>query len=70
MSTQQLLEIVKRRGLQIVLVDGRPVLRGERNAATPRLLAVLKRHRERIVDLLAPKLNLFTGDDGTDGPYR
>lgn len=56
MSTEQLLKIVKERGLRIEIKDGRPVLirKAGDPALTDRLLAVLKRHRERIVTMLTP----------------
>jgi hypothetical protein len=54
MSTEKLLEIVKARGLRIVLKDDRPVL--EKAAGKPevtsRLLSVLAFHRERIIEKL------------------
>lgn len=55
MSTNELLEIVKNRGLKIVLVDGRPILKrpGDNDAVTDKLLNVLKLHRERIISMLA-----------------
>ena len=51
MTTQKLLEIVHERGLKIELRDGRPVLirNGNNDAVTDKLLAVLKIHRERII---------------------
>lgn len=54
MSTQQVLEIVKARGMSVILKDGQPVLRtnGKNDAATDRLFAVLKWHRDRIIELL------------------
>lgn len=55
MSTEQLLKIVKDRGLSIAIKEGRPVLVNAANnpAVTDKLLAVLKRHRDRIIDLLS-----------------
>lgn len=55
MSTKELLEIVKRRGLRIVVEDGRPILKRPQGnqGVTDRLLAVLKRHKDRIVELLS-----------------
>ena len=66
MSTRELLNIVEKRGLRIVLKDGRPVLEGAaaNPAVTGKLLAVLKIHRERIVSLLD------RGAPGTAGPRR
>jgi len=57
MTTQQLLQIVKDRGLTIALKDGRPVLeRAKGNAnVNDALLAVLKWHRERIIEVLSRK---------------
>lgn len=52
MSTQEVLKIVEARGLSIVLDNGRPVIKRARDnhgAITDKLLAVLKRHRERII---------------------
>lgn len=63
MTTQQVLEIVKKRGLKIVITDGRPVLKrpAGNDAVTDKLLAVLKRHRERIVSLLSPHGDAWEG---------
>jgi hypothetical protein len=53
MSTSELLDIVRKRGLRIVLENGRPVLkRANREQVTDSLLAVLKVHRERIIKML------------------
>jgi len=53
MSTRQVLDIVKARGLRIDLVDGRPVIRcTDRTAVTDALLSVLKIHREKIIEAL------------------
>lgn len=54
MTTPEVLEIVKARGLQVVLSEGRPVLRrpNGNDGVTDALLAVLKRHRERIIEHL------------------
>ena len=53
MSTSELLDIVRKRGLRIVLENGRPVLkRANREQVTDNLLAVLKVHRERIIKML------------------
>jgi hypothetical protein len=56
MSTKELLEIVKSRGLRIVLRDGRPVLEGASGnpAVTDKLLSALRFHRERIIEILKP----------------
>jgi hypothetical protein len=54
-STQEVMSVVKGRGLSVTLVDGRPVLRcpeSSRAEITDALLAVLKRHREKIINLL------------------
>jgi hypothetical protein len=61
-TTEQLLAIVERRGLKIILVQGRPVLtRPHGNkGVTDNLPRVLKRHRERIIEKLSSKpTNLF-----------
>jgi hypothetical protein len=55
MSTQQLLAIVKERGLRIEIKDGQPILKrpdGNQNV-TDGLLKVLKFHRERIIQELS-----------------
>ena len=53
MSTSELLDIVRKRGLRIVLENGKPVLkRANREQVTDNLLAVLKVHRERIIKML------------------
>jgi hypothetical protein len=57
MTTKKLLEIVKDRGLEIVIRDGRPVLHKPKDigkeAVTDELLSVLKIHRERIIQHLS-----------------
>lgn len=55
MTTKELLEIVKRRGLSIVLHEGRPILQRplENDKVTDKLLSVLKIHRERIIQELS-----------------
>lgn len=55
MNTKQLLKIVEDRGLQIVLKEGRPVITKPlgSTALTDKLLAVLKVHRERIIEFLS-----------------
>jgi hypothetical protein len=54
MTTDQVLGIVKERGLKIELRDDRPVLVGAANnrEVTDKLLAVLKVHREWIIERL------------------
>lgn len=54
MSTREVLAIVEALGLRIVLQDGRPVLKRPdgNDGVTDNLLAVLKRHRERIIEHL------------------
>lgn len=54
MTTKELLAICKRRGLSITVKDGQPVIVAptDRSAVTDKLLAVLKRHRERIIETL------------------
>lgn len=55
MNTEKVLAIVKDRGLKVFLADdGRPVLarNGHGEAVTDALLAVLKRHREKIIEHL------------------
>jgi hypothetical protein len=55
-STHELMNIVQARGLSIVLDNGRPVIKRARDnhgAITDKLLAVLKRHRERIIAILS-----------------
>jgi hypothetical protein len=53
MTTRELLIIVERRGMRVVVEDGRPILlrQGSKDGVTDRLLAVLKRHREKIIAL-------------------
>lgn len=57
MSTQEVLEIVRKRGLSIYIKDGQPVLKtnGKSGEATPELLNVLTLHRERIIEAMTPK---------------
>ncbi len=57
MTTTEVMMIVKDRGLDIVLREGRPILIGRPPAVTDALLSVLKIHRERIIALLKPKEN-------------
>jgi hypothetical protein len=54
MSTQEVLRIVKDRGLSINLKDGQPLLCRPQGsvAVTDSLLSVLKIHRQRIIDIL------------------
>lgn len=52
MTTEELLEEVRARGLKVVLADGEPRLRGDRSRLSPTLLAVLKWHRPAIVERL------------------
>ena len=65
MSTQQLMEIVNKRGLRIELKDGGPVIvcGDGRREVTDALLAVLKFHREKIIDML--KENDMVNGNGT-----
>ncbi len=55
MSTQELMSIVKDRGLDITLKDGQPILQRPNGNAnvTDELMRVLKHHRDRIVALLS-----------------
>ena len=64
MSTEQVLDIVKRRGMEVALEDGRPVLKrnGSKDGVTAALLAVLTRHRDRIIQLLTRQRGLFPED--------
>ena len=55
MTTRELLEIVKSRGMEIYIKDGNPLLRRNGNPATEKLMAVLKRHRERIIEMVKDK---------------
>lgn len=55
MSTKELLSIVERRGLKVMLRDGRPYLvpgAGSKEV-TDKLLAVLKIHRDQIIRTLS-----------------
>jgi hypothetical protein len=54
-TTTELLKIVEGRGLSIRIENGRPLLRrtGSPGAVTDKLLAVLKLHRDRIIELLS-----------------
>src|SRR4051794_24237528 len=49
MTTAEVLSIVKARGLRVEIKEGRPILCGKKEELTPALLAVLKRHREKIL---------------------
>lgn len=57
MSTKELLEIVKNRGLDVKLQNGEPVLvRPAGNKyVTDKLLAALKIHRQWIIEILMKK---------------
>lgn len=56
MTTNELLEIAKKRGLKIIVKEGRPmIVNPPSGAVTDRLLAVLKIHREKIIAMLSPK---------------
>ncbi len=52
MTTQELLQIVTNRGLRLSLKDGGPVISGAKEEITGPLLLCLKRHRERIIEIL------------------
>ena len=53
MTTKEVLEILKARGIRVVLEDGRPVLKSPpAGSVTPELLAVLKFHRQWIIEML------------------
>lgn len=56
MTTEDVLKIVEKRGLKIALRNGQPVLEKAAGSAsvTDELLAVLKFHRQRIIDKLTP----------------
>ena len=77
MTTQRLLEIVAERGLQIRLVNGQLFLHtppGNHNR-TPTLLAVLTRHRERILQLMSsqsqqPQRNPDAPGERTGSPQQ
>lgn len=50
MSTDELIEVLRGRGLRLALdEDGRPQLRGPRTEATPALLRVVGLHREALL---------------------
>lgn len=55
MTTKEVLEIVKARGMRIEIRDGRPVLIRKDNETDKldKLLAVLAFHRERIIQELS-----------------
>ncbi len=55
MRTEQVLDIVKNRGLKIALKDGRPVIvpGPNRKEVTDELVKVLTIHRDRIIALLS-----------------
>lgn len=57
MTTDEVLKIVKERGLTVELRDGRPHLIGSGPEVTDRLLAVLKLHREWIIERLKNERN-------------
>jgi hypothetical protein len=68
MTTDELLNILKDRGLQVYVADdGTPKLKGKREELSPRLLRVLKFHREEIVRRLKPRpprrVVLLSNDD-------
>lgn len=54
MTTEELLEEVRSRGLDVVLADGQPRVRGDRTRLSPTLLAVLRWHKGAIVERLTP----------------
>ena len=55
MTTEEILEEIRKRGLEIVLSeDGVLKLRGSSEEKTPALLKALRHHRERIVGRLFP----------------
>jgi hypothetical protein len=54
MTTKEVLEIVKARGLKIVLDGDRPIIQRKKGdpSVTDNLLSVLRIHRERIIEIL------------------
>lgn len=54
MSTQELLRIVQERGLKLELREGQPMIVGPRDKEhiTDELIAVLKIHKPRIIEML------------------
>lgn len=54
MTTDEVLAVLRERGLEVVLKDGEPALRGNAAEATPKLLRVLKLHRAEILRRLLP----------------
>ncbi len=55
MTTEEVLKELEARGLRVCLApDGSTFLRGDKSAATPALLKVLARHKERVVEVLKP----------------
>jgi hypothetical protein len=48
-TTEQIIALVRQRGLAFTLKDGRPLLVGPKAEATPALMHALKWHREDIV---------------------
>lgn len=54
MTTEELLEEVRSRGLDVVLADGQPRVRGDRSRLSPTLLAVLRWHKQAIIERLTP----------------
>lgn len=66
MTTDVLLKILEARGLRVEYVDGAPRLKGPKEAMTPRLVKVLKRHRPEIDRRMKPpatrRIVLLAGD--------
>lgn len=54
MTTEELLSILKDRGLTVVQDGNQLALRGDKKQATPALMRVLKLHREKIIKIISP----------------
>jgi len=52
MTTDEILAELQRRELKVAVVDGKPVLRGDRTQATPNLINALRWHKDEIVKRL------------------
>lgn len=71
MSTDELLAVLVDRGLALYFceADGRPHLKGPREALTPALVRVLAYHRDRILARLCPREFLWrTGHTHRENP--
>lgn len=73
MTTDQVLAILKDRGLRVIWSEGELRVRGSRNEVTPALLDVLRLHKPELLARLRPKpwrVVLYAGPDANESPVE